>query len=278
MFGYIQPDKSELRMREFAEYRAYYCGLCKCIGDAYGEPVRIALSYDCAFIALMLCGLAGSDDVAKCRCAYKPLTKPRLAARENEAIRFAADLNVLLTRAKLEDDWRDDKKLASLAGRTAMKAAFQRAKAHAPKLCEAIDAGIAELSALEKSGCADIDAPADAFARLMRDIAGCAPVEDARNATAFRHLMYHLGRWVYLIDAWDDREKDKKSGSYNPFLAAEADRERAEFLLNCSLNEAAAAYELLDIRAHEGLLDNFMRYGCREKNIEVLGGKDEQSV
>lgn len=278
MFGYIQPDKSELRLREFAEYRAYYCGLCKCIGSAYGETARITLSYDCAFVALMLCGMAGSDDVSHCRCAYKPLTKPRLAAKENDGIRFAADLNILLSCAKLEDDWRDEKKLTSFAGRAAMKAAFESAKARAPRLHAAISDGIAELSALEKVGCADIDAPADAFARMMREIAACAPVEEEGNATAFRHLMYHLGRWVYLIDAWDDRDKDKRAGVYNPFLASGANRERAEFLLNCSLNEAMAAYELMDIRAHESLIDNFLRYGCRDKNLEVLGGKDEQSV
>lgn len=29
-------------------------------------------------------------------------------------------------------------------------------------------------------------------------------------------MLYHLGRWVYLIDAADDLQKDAVSGNYNP--------------------------------------------------------------
>ena len=80
MYGYIQPNQDELRIREYTEYRAYYCGLCKCLSAEYGEIARSVLSYDCTFIALLLSGLAGTDDVQKRRCVYKPLSKPRLAA------------------------------------------------------------------------------------------------------------------------------------------------------------------------------------------------------
>ena len=80
------------------------------------------------------------------------------------------------------------------------------------------------------------------------------------------------------MDAWDDREKDKKSGAFNPFLMADAGRDRAEFLAFCSLNEAINAYELIDFKSHKGLLDNIIYNGCPAKAREVLGGKDEQSL
>ena len=67
MYGYIQPNQDELRIREYTEYRAYYCGLCKCLSAEYGEIARSVLSYDCTFIALLLSGLAGTDDVQKRR-------------------------------------------------------------------------------------------------------------------------------------------------------------------------------------------------------------------
>ena len=131
------------------------------------------------------------------------------------------------------------------------------------------------LSQLEKANCSELDAPADAFARMMKSVGLSAPIENRGDRIALAHTLYHLGRWVYLIDAWDDRDKDKKKGSYNPFIASGADKDRAEFLLNCSLNEAINAYQLLNLLSHEGLLDNIILDGCPAKNREVLGGKDE---
>lgn len=275
MFGYIQPNKDELRFREYNEYRAYYCGLCKCIGREFGEPVKLALSYDCAFMALILTGIAGVENTRKCRCAYKPLSRARMAAVEDDYIRFAADMDVILAYCKLDDNWRDDKKLGAAAGKAAMKSALHKARERSPELYRAISEGISELSRLEQENTPELDLPADAFARMMKNAALAAPVENPQNRLALGYMLYHLGRWVYLIDAWEDREKDKKKGSYNPFLAAGADKERAEFIINCSLNEAINAYELLDIKAHESLLDNIIKDGCPAKNREVLGGKDD---
>lgn len=278
MFGYIQPNKDELRFREYNEYRAYYCGLCKCIGHEFGEPMKIALSYDCTFIALLLTGLAGVENTRKCRCLYKPLSRARMAAVDDEYLRFAADMDIILAYCKLDDNWRDDKKPGAIAGKAVMKVAFNKAKERRPELYNAISEGIRELSELETANTPELDPPADAFARMMKNAALAAPVENAQNKLALGHVLYHLGRWVYLIDAWEDREKDGKKGSYNPFLAAGADKERAEFLINHSLNEAIYAYELLDIKAHESLLDNIILDGCPAKNRDVLGGKDEQSL
>ena len=263
MYGYIQPNQDELRIREYTEYRAYYCGLCKCLSAEYGEIARSVLSYDCTFIALLLSGLAGTDDVQKRRCVYKPLSKPRLAATADDMLRFAADMDVLLAYYKLEDDWRDDKNPAAVCAKAALE------------MDRAISRGLKELGELEKANCSELDAPADAFARMMKSVGLSAPIENRGDRIALAHTLYHLGRWVYLIDAWDDRDKDKKKGSYNPFIASGADKDRAEFLLNCSLNEAINAYQLLNILSHEGLLDNIMLDGCPAKNREVLGGKDE---
>ena len=278
MFGYIQPNKDELKFREYNEYRAYYCGLCKCIGRNFGEAMKLTLSYDCAFMALLLTGIAGVENTRKCRCAYKPLSRARMAAVEDEYIRFAADMDIILAYCKLDDNWRDDRAPGAAVGKAAMKNAFQKAKERSPELYKAISEGIAELSKLEQANTPELDPPADAFARMMKNAALSAPVESPQNRLALGHTLYHLGRWVYLIDAWEDREKDAKNGSYNPFIASDADKERAEFIINCSLNEAINAYELLDIRAHESLLDNIIKYGCPLKNSEVLGGKDDKSL
>ena len=59
MFGYIEPDKGELKMKELTRYRAFYCALCKSIGARYSQTARLTLNYDCAFFALALCNTLG---------------------------------------------------------------------------------------------------------------------------------------------------------------------------------------------------------------------------
>jgi len=83
-------------------------------------------------------------------------------------------------------------------------------------------------------------------------------------------MFYNLGRWIYLADAWDDREKDEKRGSYNPFLAAGTDRQQAEFLLNVSLTEAQRGYDLLTMNGPHGLIDNIMELGCRQRTQQLF--------
>lgn len=272
MFGYIRPCREELRIREEAEYKAWYCGLCGNLGKRYGQAARWALSYDCAFVALLLSGATGEGSIGAARCPYRPLKK-RPMALECASLSFAADLDVLLAWHKLADDWRDERKFAAPLGRAALMGAARRAKARAPELDRAIRAGIEELCALEKEGCRELDAPADAFARMMRAVGQCAPLPGGPARPIVTQILYHMGRWVYLMDAWDDREKDGKRGAYNPFLSAGAGQERAQFLLALSQNEALGAYELLDVQAHKGLLDNILFEGCAGRMRGILEDK-----
>lgn len=66
--------------------------------------------------------------------------------------------------------------------------------------------------------------------------------------------LYHLGRWVYLVDAADDLRANIKSGGYNPlalrFLRRRtaltpADSEVLALTLDGSVRAMAAAFELL---------------------------------
>lgn len=275
MLGYIAPDKGDLKVCELASYNAYYCGLCKSIGKRYGQGARLTLSYDCSFCAMLLAGIEGESGCAPCRCSYKPFAQKRPMAHNNAQLSFAADLEICLAWYKLKDDWADEKRALALIGKTALYAPIRRAKKLAPRLAGTIEDGIRALSKLERENCAEIDAPADAFATMMKNAMALAPIKDERNKTVLMGLMYELGRWLYLMDAWDDRKKDKKSGAYNPFVAAlaEDDASRAGFLLNISLNKAIAAYDLLDLKAHRGVIDNIMYRGCVMKTQSLHGGE-----
>lgn len=273
MFGYISPLQGELKLNELAIYRAYYCGVCKEIGRKLGQVARFTLSYDCTFIAILLESICVEKNVITTeRCPRHPFKKHSVA-HTSENISFVANINLLLAWYKIKDDWQDEKKIFAPSASCLLKGAAAKAAKENPKLNESILNGINELSELEKANCTDLDAPADAFARMMLQALKVAPYKNANDKIVVSHLAYHIGRWLYIIDAWDDRESDRKSGSYNVFNSCNADRERAEFLLNCSMNEAIDAYDLLDIKCNKGLLDNIIYDGCRKKDEEVLGKK-----
>ena len=63
MLGYIKPEKSQLKIIEYEVYNGYYCGVCKSISRRYGQLPRISLSYDAAFLALLLAAL--DDEIGR---------------------------------------------------------------------------------------------------------------------------------------------------------------------------------------------------------------------
>jgi len=279
MFGYVMPHKCELRVRELSLYEAWYCGLCKTIRRSYGQIPRMALDYDCTFLALLLNGIAPQGGECRNeRCLYKPLKPKRPVAQQSPALEYAADVNVLLYYHKLLDDWQDEKKLIGLAGHTLLWQAAQKASQKCARLNAVIETQLDQLSKLEAAGETSIDVVADAFAVLLKHVFSEYSLVSEKYRLPIGWLGYHLGRWIYLADAWEDREKDEKSGVYNPFLAANASRERASFLLYASLSEIEKAYDLLDIQYGRGLLDNIITMGCRNRTRILLGEEKDESI
>lgn len=280
MFGYVSADKNELKVIELADYNACYCGLCRSISNRYGQAARATLNYDCAFASMLLCGLKGEREAKPSRCGYKPFSKKRVIAEDSPSFQFGADIEIALAWYKLCDDWQDEKKAVALFGKAGLYGAFKKLKALSPQVAQTVERGIASLSKLEKANCTEIDAVANTFAKMMQDLAKLAPLEDDKELKVFSHLMFSLGRWIYLMDAWEDREKDKKHGLYNPFCASnkDSDKENAAYLLHSALNKAIDAYDLLELKTHKGVLDNIMYSGCVMRTEKLLGGNDEQSL
>lgn len=274
MFGYVSPYKCELKVCELTQYQAWYCGLCKVLQKQYGQIPRLVLDYDCTFLALLLAGVEGEPPPCEAaRCGYRPLQKKRLTAPKSDALAYAADCNVLLYYYKLRDDWQDEKKLSALVGSAVLHFAFKKAKAGREELAGHIEAGIGALSAMEKAGEIPLDQTADAFGNVLRAIMSDYPYLEAGQRAILSWLGYHMGRWIYLADAWQDRQADQKTGACNPFLAAKADKERASFLLYAALAEMEKAFDLLEIHANKGLLENIVYQGCRERTKRILEGE-----
>lgn len=275
MFGYISIDKPELKIKEYETFRAYYCGLCHGLKE-YSEKARLLLNYDCAFLFLLMEAQRETPPhYRELRCAVHPLEKRAMTTPEGAE--YAAAINVLLGVLSLKDHAEDDKNIAYMSANAILRKDYLKARAKYPKVAEAIERQLALLSLTEKQREAEIDRVADHFAVLLAEVfAGGAQSGAERQ---MRVLGYNLGRWIYLIDALDDYEKDVKKNRYNPFAArygsalTEEAREAAAFHLNASAANACMAYDLLEIKKHDSILKNILYSGIYKKTEQILEGR-----
>ncbi len=280
MFGYVTPELPELKVREYQRFRALYCGLCHELGRRYGLRGRMILNYDFVFLAALLSG--GEETCAYCmrRCPVHPLRR-RCVCAASPALGAAADMSVILTYRKLEDGAEDSRGLKRLGYRLAgafLRRAYQKAASARPAFDGTVRRELAALYELEKAGCESLDATADKFAALLASAAEEAG-EDARRP--LHELLYHVGRIVYIADAWADLGEDFRKGEYNPVAArfaltdgrpTEEAREAVLATLMGSDRLAAAAFELLPAGYWTPVTENIVYLGIPKMIREVLDG------
>ena len=256
MFGYVMANGMELTKEQKKRYSAIYCGICRHIRTVAGNTARLALSYDMAFLALLLMSLyEPQEQQGKSACVLHPC-RPYV---ENEFVRYAADMNVALGYYKAMDDYEDEGKTTAkwLAGR--FTPGLEDVKSRWPRQCAAIELCIRQLRELEKENCPDPDAPAGCFGELMGEI---LVYREDRWADALRHMGNALGRYIYLADAVADYPADKKKNRFNPFLCkGEEDPENWENYLVLAMGRCTENYEKLPLVQDKALLDNILYSG-----------------
>ena len=287
MFGYVRPLEPELKVREAISYKAHYCALCKALGARFGLLARSVLSYDCAFLALVLAGRDEPRKAAREACVANPFTR-RPVMPKSPSFDYTAAVNVVMAYGKLDDDWRDDKKLIARIGQSALAGAHRKALSAYPELGQAVSGSLKKLAELEREGCGLMDEAADAFAAMLARV--FALPDTGRERAAMEWLGYNIGKWIYLVDAFDDMEKDASKGAYNVLLTQfggvgqstadirSAAEPRVRLNLARALQEAYKALMLLDIKSQRELIENIVEFGCRARMEQVLCGKKEECV
>ncbi len=242
MFGYVTPLAEELKVKEHTLYKSIYCGLCHCMGKRVCAESRMTLSYDMVFLVLIRLRLSGEPvSFTARRCAASPFRKKPMMER-NEALSYCAAAGSLLAYHKLADDAADQKGLRRL-GAVILKALSGRMRRRAalPELDAVLQKGMAELAAIEASEEATADRVGDAFGQMLAAVFGWELTGDARRLA--EELGYHVGKWIYLLDAVDDFATDRKRGSFNPLPTLDAEALRCA--LNLELEAASLAMELI---------------------------------
>lgn len=267
LFGYIRAAKGELKMREYEIYRGIYCSLCKRLGKSYGFLSRLTLSYDFTFLALLDMSLKdGCTTFKPGRCAFNP-TKKCNYLEDSLALDFSASAATIMLYYKIADDIKDEKgikKLQAILIKPLFSHAHKKAAASTPDIEKYVSDYIAKQIKLEKDGNKSIDKAADPTAEVMSNILSLLSDNEGQKR-ALSRLGYCLGRYIYLLDAACDYGKDIKSGAYNVLRNAGGDiKEYVTAQLYFCINEAAKAFELLDIKKHKQILGNIIYQGLEE--------------
>lgn len=217
MFGYVRTNKMELKQREIIAYKGYYCGICKTLKKEYGERSRMALNYDTTFLQILLTDLyEPKDNHTMERCMSHPHKKETVIV--NEISSYSSAMNVMLMYYKLKDDYQDDKDLKAAGMLKLIEPAFKKAKANYPQKEIAIKKNLEDLFKLEKEQSKDIEQLSMLFGDIMGEM--FAYKEDV-FAKKLYQIGFYLGRYIYMVDAFEDLYEDIVKDKYNPLKGIE---------------------------------------------------------
>lgn len=278
MFGYVKIYKDELKVKEYNAFRAYYCGLCKTLKDEYGFFSRLGLNYDSVFLAVLLSSV--TENRYSChaeRCIANPVKKKPIADK-NVSLSYSAAVMVILALLKLKDDIKDEYSIKSLLAYTMLLPARHRIKKRYGTLYQKSKEYVRALSQLERENCSSQDALSNAFASLMQLLFTPDFVTDENTRRILGHIGYLLGRFIYILDAYEDIEQDKKKKCFNMFLALDTppDKEVLYDSLTFTLSSIANSYELLNLKCNKNILDNIIYLGLPHVLDDVLHGTKGQ--
>ena len=289
MFGYVVVNKPELKLREYTEYQSYYCGLCHMLREKWGLTAGLTLTYDMTFLVLLLGSLYEPKlEMKKRHCPIHPVKKKPMI--RNEVTEYAADMNILLSHGHLRDDWEDEKKPVGLVGDLAFRRRARYVEERYPRQAQVVSDCLRTLRRIEKEymyrwsqmemskdwkeklGCemhVDMSADLDEVSRPFGELMGELFVwKDDAFAPTLRQFGFFLGKYIYIRDAMDDLEKDRKKGCFNPFLRCEMDEEQREHLrvvLDVTRRSAIAEFEKLPLERDLAILRNILYEGiCRD--------------
>ena len=276
MFGYVRINKMDLTFREYEHYKAYYCGLCKYLKRNHTELSRMTINYDITFLIVLLSSIyQPSAQVFHEKCIVDPVKKKKHII--NEITEYAASMNILLAYYKLEDDVNDEGDIKSRLVRRAYRKSFKTAYDKYPQKADFIKACLGELRSLEEDQSTSIDQTSNCFARLLEEI---FDYKDDEYRDRLRKVGFNIGKYIYIMDAYEDLDQDLEKGRYNPFSSYKDDREglkvKVDKLIGMTLARLEEAILNLDIKVNKSIIDNIIYSGVYLRYKGLINGGDKK--
>lgn len=270
MFGYIEANVSALNEEQLKRYRGCYCGLCRALKERHGQLSRITLSFDMTFLVMLLSSMYEPEETAgEGRCGIHPLKK-RCYWR-NRFSDYGADINVALAYFNCIDDWEDERKLMRFAQAKALEGRYREVAEKWPRQCETIERCLKKLSEIEKGVSEEPDAATNCFGELMGELFVC--VDEPMWAPRIRLFGEALGRFIYMMDACVDLEKDMKHGRYNPLVKMGKEgltEEDKQLILKMLIGECTRVFEQLPLVQDVDIMRNVLYSGVWQQYAAAL--------
>lgn len=273
MFGFVSANIAELTKEEKKRYNAVYCGICRGIREQASSAARLGLSYDMAFLALLLMSLYEPEETSGNRaCGLHPI-RPR-AWIDNEHIRYCAQMNVALDYYNALDDYEDEGHLSAKLMTGVFGRELDSIRTQFPRQCEAMEQCLKALRKLEQENCTNPDLPAGCFGTLLGEL---FVYREDLWAQSLRQTGNALGRFIYLADAAMDYRRDQKKHQYNPFLAMQTGEKPDlwEQYLVLAMGRCTDHYERLPLVQDKKILDNILYSGIWVEYRKRLRSKQD---
>lgn len=255
MFGYVLLSKENLTKEDKRTYKSYYCGLCHVLKELYGVKGQKSLSYDMVFLDMLLSDLYDEKlTEGKEKCALHTLKAHDYIY--SNATYYAAKMQMLLYYYSLLDNKKDEGKDSEKIEE--IKDFISKIEEEYPRQAESVKKQLALIEKYEKNNIKDPNALSSAFGALLGEI--FVYKDDDHFAPELRMMGSSLGRFIYLLDAWDDRKKDKKKSQFNPLSDSSTRQEIKNMLLeNAAL--FSQAFERLPLDQYLSILRNIVYSG-----------------
>ena len=260
MFGYVTINQDELKIRDYKRYRSFYCGLCRSLQKRYGIKGQVILPNDMVFVDILLNGLYEEPLVEEDRfCVVHPAKKQHMAY--NGITDYCADMGMLLAYYKLLDDEYDEKKPLSASKARIVRHLAERISDAWPRQAEAVTKYVHDLRSCEEKNVNNLDEVSGLSGKALGEI---FIREEDTWSDFLRRMGFFLGKFVYLMDAYEDLDKDRKKKNYNPWFFYE-DRKDFDAIVENSLTmmmaECAKEFEKLPIVQDIDILRNIVYSG-----------------
>lgn len=257
MFGYIVINKPDLKFKEFDIYQGFYCGLCHSLRKRHGLSGQLTLTYDMTFLAMLLTSLYEPELTQEFkRCLVHPAKKHLIIS--SRYTDYVADMNVILAYHKAMDDWNDNHNIIKLA----FAKIIENKDCNYKEKASAIESLLKELGTREKENETNIDVMAGIFGKIMAVI--FVPKQEDIWSASLSKIGFFLGKFIYILDAYDDLEQDIKKGCYNPFktICQKDDfDDKIKTMLTMMMAECSKEFECLPILENASILRNIIYAG-----------------
>ena len=294
MFGYIVPLKPELKIKDYYTFKGYYCGLCFNIKKQFGNIPRLFLNYDMTFLAIFLDGLSKDKiQTKKITCITHPFKK-KVIIINNDALKYASNISIALAYYKQLDDVNDNHSIKSKILKNLLTPYKNKLSAKINDSLLIIENNLKRLYNYEKDlNFSSLDEVSYPFAIIVGKLIENYPHTLKNDSPDLRNELYNfgyfLGKWIYIIDAFDDLKKDIEDNKFNPInILYNKNNEKYDTikdnvksitdmtLLNCgySLSELIKS---LDFNKNKDILDNIINLGIIHK-YNVIDKKYQKEV